>query len=152
MMGGLVSMRGREGRGRRLGMGEGRDAPFLSVPRGPSGAWLGTLLRSLSILLLFLFFWVFFGGVGGWWWRLVWGFRCWCLVLLEWFDAGCCCCCYCLFVPFSLPDRLCTCNSPDKCEMVLTTSSEDCIPYPSIHLIPYMPCDIIPHMNQETSR
>lgn len=41
------------------------DGPFLSVPRGPSGAWLGTLLRSLSIL--FFLFWVFLGGlvVGG---------------------------------------------------------------------------------------
>lgn len=62
-LGGLVSMRGREGRGRSLG--DGRNGPFLSVPRGPSGAWLGTLLRSLSILLFL--FWVFFGGlvVGG---------------------------------------------------------------------------------------
>lgn len=57
--------KGREERGDGgWGMGDGRDGPFLSVPRGPSGAWLGTLLRSLSIL----FFWgVFLGGlvVGG---------------------------------------------------------------------------------------
>lgn len=63
LSGGLVSMRGREGRGRRLG--NGRDGPFLSVPRGPSGAWLGTLLRSLSILLFL--FWAFLGV----WWLVV---------------------------------------------------------------------------------
>lgn len=42
------------------------DGPFLSVPRGPSGAWLGTLLRSLSILVFFCFG-SFLGGlvVGG---------------------------------------------------------------------------------------
>lgn len=43
------------------------DGPFLSVPRGPSGAWLGTLLRSLSILL-FSFLLGLFGGV---WWLVV---------------------------------------------------------------------------------
>lgn len=62
-LGGLVSMRGREGRGRRLG--NGRDGPFLSVPRGPSGAWLGTLLRSLSILLFLFLLGLFWGLVVG---------------------------------------------------------------------------------------
>lgn len=68
LFGGVSEYEG-EGREREeigeWGMGDGRDGPFLSVPRGPSGAWLGTLLRSLSILLFL--FWAFFGGlvVGG---------------------------------------------------------------------------------------
>lgn len=53
---GVGVRKGGEGKGGGMG-----DGPFLSVPRGPSGAWLGTLLRSLSILGFFLF-WAFFGG------------------------------------------------------------------------------------------
>lgn len=56
----------RWGRGDSMGMGGegkgGRDGPFLSVPRGPLGAWLGTLLRSLSILFFFVL--SLFGGCG----------------------------------------------------------------------------------------
>lgn len=88
----------RWGRGGSMGMGrEGRGEwegwTFFVCAEGSVGGLVGDFVEEFVHFAFFVLGLFGGGGFSGWWWRLVWGFRCWCcLVLLGWFNAGCCCC------------------------------------------------------------